>query len=157
MKNFALLAAIDELGNLREEKGISKYYKPKYHVSNTAIKNTNPKKIDIYENIERTSAPYFLRIQSVLETGEVLYKQATFEEIQKLTKDENPFIRRKTSYKMIHDRPESQDEIPEMQWNYSFHPESIFIRYAGLSLTRSQFLFPFARRSRCTHTFGCFE
>ena len=30
VKNFALLAAMDELGNLREQKGISKFYKPKY-------------------------------------------------------------------------------------------------------------------------------
>ena len=72
---------MDELGNIREQKGISKYYKPKYFVSNSAIRNTNSKKIDIYENIERMSSPNFLRIDSVLDTGEVIYKEATLEEI----------------------------------------------------------------------------
>lgn len=48
--NFALLHAMDNIQNEREGKGVSKYYKPMYQVSQSMI-SSNSKKRDIYEYI----------------------------------------------------------------------------------------------------------
>ena len=103
------------------------------------------------------STPNFLRIESVLDTGEVVYRQATLREIQKLSQDENPFLKRKTSYQMKSDNQDALLDMNDTPWRYSFHPRSIFIRFAGLSLPRTAFLFPFMKQIECSHTFGCFE
>ena len=51
VNNYALLQAIDEIENEKEGKGISKYYKPRYNVSQTTINGSNPSKENIYEYI----------------------------------------------------------------------------------------------------------
>lgn len=48
--NFALLNAMDSIKDEREGKGISKYYKPMYQVTQSLI-SSNSKKRDIYEYI----------------------------------------------------------------------------------------------------------
>ena len=63
---------MDNIQNEREGKGISKYYKPMYQVSQSMISN-NSKKRDIYEYIQRHKEPIYLRLNSVLDNGEAQY------------------------------------------------------------------------------------
>ena len=82
--NFALLHAMDNIKDEREGKGISKYYKPMYNVTQSLI-STNSKKRDIYEYIQRQHGPYYLRLNSILDCGEALYSSTTMEEIREIS------------------------------------------------------------------------
>ena len=74
VNNYALLQAMDEIDNEREGKGVSKYYKPRYHVSTSTVNNDNPMCEDIFEFINRTNTPHFLRLNSITDNGEILYQ-----------------------------------------------------------------------------------
>ena len=94
--NFALLNAMDSISDEREGKGISKFYKPKYLVTQSMITD-NTKKRKIYEVIQRMGNPMYLRLNSILDNGEAQYQETTIEEIKEITEQDNPAIVRLNS------------------------------------------------------------
>ena len=87
---------MDSIKEEREGKGISKYYKPNYTVTQSMITNST-KKRDLYEYIQRTTSPYYLRLNSILDNGEALYQETSLEEIKDLTDQDNPAVVRQNS------------------------------------------------------------
>ena len=55
------------------------------------------KKRDIYEYIHREHAPYYLRLNSILDNGEAQYQETTLEEIKLITEQDNPALVRQNS------------------------------------------------------------
>ena len=94
--NFALLNALDSIENEREGNGISKYYKPNYVVSQSLI-GVNANRREIYEYIKKNSAPYYLRLNSILDNGEALYQETSYEEIQQISAQDNPALVKQSS------------------------------------------------------------
>jgi hypothetical protein len=87
---------MDNIRDEREGKGISKYYKPKYQVSQSMI-STRSDKRDIYEFIQRQHAPFYLRLNSILDNGEAQYQETTLEEIKIISEQDNPALVRQNS------------------------------------------------------------
>ena len=91
--NFALLNAMDSITDEREGKGISKFYKPTYLVTQSMI-TENTKKRKIFEAIQRMEYPMYLRLSSILDDGEAQYQETSIEEMKAITDQENPaFVR----------------------------------------------------------------
>ncbi len=82
---------MDNIRDEREGKGISKYYKPGYQVTQSMI-GSKSKKRDIYEYIHREHAPFYLRFNSLLDNGEAQYQETTLEEIKSITEQDNPAL-----------------------------------------------------------------
>ena len=80
---------MDNIRDERENKGISKYYKPKYKVTQSMI-GDNSKKCKIYEYIQREHQPYYLRLNAILDSGEAQYQETTLEEITAINAQDNP-------------------------------------------------------------------
>ena len=84
---------MDSITDEREGKGISKFYKPTYLVTQSMI-TENTKKRKIFEAIQRMEYPMYLRLSSILDDGEAQYQETSIEEMKAITDQENPaFVR----------------------------------------------------------------
>ena len=108
--------------------------------------------------------PYFLRLRAILDNGEVLYQETSLEEIQEITKQEDPvsLVRMNSQLKYSKTLEENQEykalSREWSNWRFSFHPDSIFSGWFGFSLgTTRHIRFLFKKSFQCTHKFGCWE